>query len=153
MPFLKTDAGQGKVALAFKIVSIAAADHVPTMAAFINIDDGHVSMLSQKFIGHRAKLREKSAATKPMSTHKSKSNYPALWMLGMTPHLGFGFKGIDRRITVRKGRKSFFAMNRFRLNARGPIMRKISRSSRMRSRNGFMGFSKNIRFCQKPSGS
>ena len=64
--------------------------------------------------------------------------------LGTASHLGFGFKGIDRRITTRRGRKSFFAINRFRLNARGPIMRNISRSSRMRSRSGFMGFSKFI---------
>jgi len=53
-------------------------------------------------------------------------------------HLGFGFSGIDRRITTRRGRKSFFATNLFRLKARGPVMRKISRSSRMRSRSGFM---------------
>jgi len=68
-------------------------------------------------------------------------NYPAgTALLGARTvlHLGFGFSGIDRRITVRSGRKSLFAMNRFRLNARGPIMRKISRSSRMRSRSGFM---------------
>lgn len=59
-------------------------------------------------------------------------------MLGTASHLGLGFKGIDRRIMTRRGRKSFFAANRFRRNARGPVMRKISRSSRMRSRSGFM---------------
>lgn len=70
--------------------------------------------------------------------YRRKSNYSALWMLGMTPHLGFGFRGIDRRITARRGRKSFFATTRLCRNARGPVMRKISRSSRMRSRTGFM---------------
>lgn len=48
MTVLKTNAGQGKVGLALEVVSVAAVDHVPAVAAFINIDGGHVSMLPLK---------------------------------------------------------------------------------------------------------
>lgn len=67
-------------------------------------------------------------------------------MLLTVGHLGFGFNGIDRRMTTRKGRKSFLALNRFRRNARGLRKRKISRFSRILSRNGFMDF----RFTREP---
>ncbi|QXI25873.1 hypothetical protein [Pseudomonas vanderleydeniana] len=45
MTVLKANPGQGKLGLALEVVSIAAVDHVPTVAAFVNIDGGHVSIL------------------------------------------------------------------------------------------------------------
>lgn len=50
MTILKANAGQGKVGLTLEVVRIAAVDHVPTVAAFININGGHVSMLSLEMV-------------------------------------------------------------------------------------------------------
>ncbi len=41
LAFLKPDAGQRKIWLTFKVISISAIDHVATVAAFINVDRGH----------------------------------------------------------------------------------------------------------------